>query len=101
MQHHRVTVAASGAEAKQLIDRKPTFDAIVCDLTMPEVSGVELYEWLLAQHPALATKVIFMSGGVHTLRAATLLATVPNHHLTKPFDVARMKAIVALVVHGK
>ena len=38
---HEVTVTRSGVDARRLLDEQ-TFDAIVCDLMMPDLSGMEL-----------------------------------------------------------
>ena len=36
---------------------------------MPEVTGMDLHEWLVEHRPELADRTIFISGGAFTLRA--------------------------------
>jgi anti-sigma regulatory factor (Ser/Thr protein kinase) len=45
---HDVSLAASGAEARSLLERDSSFDLILCDLMMPEMTGMDLHVWLLS-----------------------------------------------------
>jgi CheY-like chemotaxis protein len=60
------------------------FDVFLCDLMMPELSGIDLYERLAAQRPELTERVIFLSAGVFTERARNFLATTRRAQLHKP-----------------
>ncbi len=84
--HHQVTVATGGAAGLALIEKNPDFDAIVCDLTMPDVDGVRIYRSLDRIAPHLKDRIIFSSGGAFTRRAEELLSTIPNPFLEKPVD---------------
>ncbi len=92
---HDTVQAASGAEAIALLEKDPSFDVIVCDLMMPEVSGVELHEWLSEHHPALADRVLLITGGAFTARARQHLARVENKRLEKPFRTAEFRRVVS------
>jgi CheY-like chemotaxis protein len=91
---HDVVQAASGAAAKEILQTDQSFDLILCDMMMPEVSGMDLHQWLAANHPTLAKQFIFMTGGAFTPRARDYLGKVDNLRLAKPFDVANFKKIV-------
>ncbi len=84
--HHQVTVATGGAAGLALIEKNPNFDAIVCDLTMPDVDGVRIYRSLDRIAPHLKERIIFSSGGAFTRRAEELLSTISNPFLEKPVD---------------
>ena len=60
-EHHGyvVTEAASGPEALLLL---PGPDAVVCDVLMPEVSGLDFYQQLVEVAPALRSRVVFLTG---------------------------------------
>ena len=96
----RVVEAASGEEAKQLLEQDRDFAVILCDLMMPGLSGMALYEWLQAQDAALAGRVVFMTGGVFTPRAEELLRRAPNPTLPKPFDPEQVLEVVGRVLEG-
>ncbi|HQW66676.1 MAG TPA: response regulator [Gemmatimonadales bacterium] len=57
-----VAEAASAAEALTQATTDPVPDAVVCDVLMPEVSGLEFYDQLVEQSPALAGRVVFLTG---------------------------------------
>ena len=73
------------------------FDVIFCDLMMPEVSGMDVFETLQLERPGLEERVVFMTGGAFTSRAQEFLARVTNPHLEKPFDIQEVKDLVYVV----
>lgn len=97
---HDLVTAASGAEARALLEGDQAFDAILCDLMMPQVSGFDLYEWLVTCAPALARRIVFMTGGVFTPRAIEFRARVDNPIIAKPFDAALLRLLLREIVAG-
>jgi CheY-like chemotaxis protein len=85
-QRHRVVVTSGGEEGLAVLEHDPGFDLVLCDMMMPHTSGMEVYERLLATRPQLAERMVFMTGGAFTPRAAEFLATVANPTLGKPFS---------------
>ena len=92
---HDLVVAESGAEALELLHSEtttaPPYDAILCDLMMPGMTGMELFEVLRREYPALAGRVVFMTGGVSMMRVSEFLESVPNAKFEKPFDIAELR----------
>jgi nitrogen-specific signal transduction histidine kinase len=95
---HQVSVAASAAEALQQLGGGTRYDAIVCDLMMPDMSGMEFYAELEARLPELAKRVVFMTGGAFTPRAQQFLSRVESRCIGKPIDFAALEAMVAGVM---
>ena len=89
-----VVAVGDPREALQRIRDGEHFDVVFSDLSMPYLSGVELYEAVAATHPAVAQRFVFISGDMsrHDLRA--FLARVPNERFEKPFSTADLRAIV-------
>lgn len=85
-QRHRVVVTSGGEEGLAVLAEDPAFDLVLCDMMMPHISGMEVYERLLATNPRLAERIVFMTGGAFTPRAAEFLATIANPTLGKPFS---------------
>ena len=83
---HDVEFASSGSDARALLERDQGFDVILCDLMMPGVNGMDLYAWLRKADPELATRMVFMTGGVFTEEARAFLDSIPNARIEKPFD---------------
>lgn len=90
-----VEVASNGRDALRLLEGGASYDLVLCDLMMPELSGVDLYERVRSAHPAVAARFVFMTGGAFTERARAFLA---EHHLKqieKPFPLERVEELVA------
>src|SRR5262249_17450742 len=60
---HDVTVANSGRAALELFRAGERYDVILCDLMMPEITGMDLHVQLSQQAPEQAERMIFMTGG--------------------------------------
>jgi CheY-like chemotaxis protein len=91
---YSVTTANNGKEALRLIAAGPSFDVILCDLVMPVMTGMELYQELARVFPKVLDRLIFISGGVFTPTARVFLERIPNLRLDKPFDSKKLRALV-------
>jgi CheY-like chemotaxis protein len=89
-----VDAAISAAEALARLRSGERFDIIFCDLMMPEMSGMELYEMLERELPEVAKRVVFLTGGAFAPKARTFLEQVKNPRVYKPFEVSALRAMV-------
>ena len=48
---HEVQIASSGREALALLDAGKRYDLVLCDLMMPDVSGMDVYTAIRERHP--------------------------------------------------
>lgn len=92
---HDVEVFTSGAEAHARLMQPPAVDLVLCDLLMPGMTGMDLYRALEREQPGMEKKIIFMTGGAFTTRAAEFLRSIDNVHVQKPFDVEKVLDLVA------
>jgi DNA-binding NarL/FixJ family response regulator len=60
-----VVEAGSAGEAMELVDREPDIGAVVTDVLMPGISGVDFYDQLIARAPRLQQRVVFLTGAAH------------------------------------
>jgi PAS domain S-box-containing protein len=82
--YHEVKTFTEARIALDVLPRlKP--DVIFCDVMMPEMSGTEIYHRLLATHPILAERVVFMTGGAFSESARDFLDQAQRPILDKPF----------------
>jgi PAS domain S-box-containing protein len=73
------------------------FDVILCDLMMPEMSGIEFHEQLSRTAPEYLARLVFMTGGAFTEQARQFLESVGRPHLEKPFSEAALRRAIESV----
>ncbi len=95
-----VEVLGNGRAALERLRRDPPFDAVLCDLIMPEMTGMDLHDALKETDPDLVERIIFMTGGTFTRRARDFLASIPNPALDKPFDIRALEALLRVRTEG-
>ncbi len=96
---HDVTVTEDGREVVERVERGERFDVILCDLMMPQMTGMDLHDQLARIAPEQADRMVFMSGGAFTPRAQAFLDQVPNMRFEKPLDMATIRELVRGLVH--
>jgi CheY-like chemotaxis protein len=89
-----IDTAGDGREALQIISASPAADLILCDLLMPEMSGIELYRTVSREFPTLASHFAFLTGGAPTEETQEFLRTVDRPTLSKPLDPSSLRAAV-------
>jgi CheY-like chemotaxis protein len=92
---HDVVTACSGREAQQVLEVDEDFDLILCDLMMPDQTGVEVHQWLVARNPRLAARLVFTTGGAFGDAAIQYLTDCGATKLEKPFDTVAFKRLVS------
>ncbi|MFL5347760.1 MAG: PAS domain S-box protein [Hyalangium sp.] len=99
LKDHEVEVAAGGRQALERLQREPDhFDAVLCDVMMPDLGGKDLYEAVRRTHSGLERRFIFVSGGAFTTNAREFLEAIPNPKLEKPFNEPALRQIVQELV---
>jgi CheY-like chemotaxis protein len=91
---HEVTVATSGREALAYLEGNRSFDVIVCDLMMPDMSGMEVHDHVRTLRPGLERRMVFITGGAFTPLATEFLARVANPRLEKPFRINELAEVI-------
>lgn len=92
---HDVECCDDGPNALARLQAGERFDIILCDLMMPEMTGMELYSELARVSPPQAERVVFLTGGAFTPRAREFLEKVSNPSIEKPFSVAHLRSCLA------
>ena len=91
---HDVVARGSGREALALLRADDRFDVVLCDLMMPDMTGMDLYEAIVREKPVLASRFVFVTGGAFTPRARDFLDTVPATRLEKPFEMSSLRELL-------
>lgn len=93
-----VTVELGARDALARVASGEAFEVILCDLMMPEMTGMEFHAEITRMAPSLAARMVFLTGGAYTSQARDFLASVPNPRLQKPFDAQLLRAVVREVL---
>lgn len=97
-----VDAAHDGLEALRLLERPASeYQAVVCDLSMPGMSGQQLHKWALDRRPDVIPRLIFTSGNVEAEHVADFLLNAGCAVLPKPFDLSALRAMVAHVARAE
>jgi two-component system response regulator HydG len=89
---HSCELVADAASALALID-KQTFDAVVSDVVMADMTGLELLDRIKVSHPALPVVVVTAAGGVP--QAVDAIKRGAFGYAIKPFDLEELEKVVA------
>lgn len=96
----QVEEAGDGEEALARLAGQPA-DVILADLRMPRMGGIELYGRLEDQHPALAARVMFLSGDVSQLAEPGNTPVPRERVLVKPVELAELERRIVEFVAGR
>lgn len=78
------------------LSRGPAFDVVICDVLLPETSGLAVYERLRRDAPALAGRIVFMTGGGLSAEQLAGVERSGRPLLGKPF---RRRELLAALAH--
>ena len=95
---HDVRTSSDARAALQMLASEPTFDVILCDLMMPQMTGIEFHAELCRTAPLMAERVVFLTAGAFTSKARAFFDRVPNRRLEKPFDAKALRTTIHKLV---
>jgi DNA-binding response OmpR family regulator len=94
LDRHQVEIVNSGRDALDVL-AKQTFDVVICDVMMPDITGIQLYETLRAREHPIIDRFLFVTGGVSTVESQRFLDELgPKRWLAKPIPMAEVRARV-------
>lgn len=93
-QGSRVQTAASGRETLEVLASSPA-DVLVLDVTMPEMTGAELWNQIKGKDPALARRTVFCTGDVAREEVRAFLEATGCPLVRKPFEFRQLFDAVA------
>jgi two-component system cell cycle sensor histidine kinase/response regulator CckA len=97
---HEVFSTTDPAFAVAEVARGARFDAILCDLMMPTMSGMDVFEAIRRIAPDQAKSVIFVTGGAFTPALQMFLSSVENARIEKPIDRTTLRAAIRAQLSG-
>ncbi len=95
---YEVTCAEDGAKAKELLAKK-TFDMVISDLQMPQVTGIELLKHVKESYPDLVFMLITAFGTTESAVEAMKMGAYD--YLTKPFKLDEVRLNIQNALRSK
>ena len=95
---HDVDIYLSGEEVVDAMRGGAAYDAILCDLYMPGMTGRQIYDVLAEKWPDQAGKMIFMSGTTAEEARQGDLKGLANKMIRKPFQLNELRDAVDAMV---
>lgn len=99
-QHCDIEVAPTVEAAYAILEGAP-FDAVVCDISMPGLGGVDLYRWLLEHQPDLARRTLFCSGGILSADIEREVVNSERVLLQKPIEPLALLHAVRVAIEAE
>lgn len=87
---YRVVTAANGTEGLEMMSHEP-FDLTVCDIMMPDMSGVDVLKSIKQLRPQ--TQVVMATGCASLETAVEAMKLGAYDYITKPYEIDQLIAI--------
>jgi CheY-like chemotaxis protein len=96
---HKVEAFTDARLALERLRAGERYELILCDLMMPEMTGMELHATLARELPEQAARMVFLTGGAFTEAARAFLDSTERPWMEKPFEPevlrSRLRALLA------
>jgi signal transduction histidine kinase len=90
----RVVVSNSYADAVDRISKEPRFSLVICDLSLGDGTGEQLYDRLSESHPELSATMLFLTGGATSDSSRAFCDAHIDQVVEKPFNSSDLKDLV-------
>jgi len=94
----KMTFAATGSVAMDLLESGRTFDVILLDVRLPGLSGRELLKLIEIKRPELGSRVILVTGDILSESTRQLLEESGRPYLEKPFATEDLLSEIAVLL---
>jgi signal transduction histidine kinase len=93
---HLATAVPTAVQALDLLRAGRRFDVVLCDLMMPQMTGMAFHREVEALDPSLAPGIVYMTGGAFAPEAREFLNRIgPAACLEKPFTPEALRSALA------
>lgn len=92
---HEVEGTVDPLEALARVEAGERYDVILCDLMMPEMSGVDLFHAIQRFAPHVASRMVFLTAGAFSEKARSFLERGAAPYLEKPIEPDALRAAVS------
>jgi len=97
---YEVEVAATGEEGLETALAED-FDAIICDMRLPGISGEDVCMALLEQKPSAAERVVVATGDILSPQTQEFFDRTGLPHIHKPFKLIELATAIDRLMSGR
>jgi CheY-like chemotaxis protein len=97
---HDVEIAASVGEATRRLRAGPGFDVVLCDVQLPDGSGLDVLRASAEACPGRVIRFIFITGGPESPEVRAAAEAGGHLMLLKPYDVDALPALIDELAAG-
>lgn len=91
---YTVVIAHGGQDAIERLRRGESYRAVLCDVMMPNVDGLDVFRWICANRPELRRCFAFVTGGVFAEQARAQIAALDVELLYKPVPKPKLLSLI-------
>ncbi|MGH8104659.1 MAG: response regulator, partial [bacterium] len=84
----------NGKEALNLIQKRRDFDLVFCDILMPEMDGITLYNELKRREHPIVDRFVFLTGDATREHTVQFLQESGRPYLLKPFALNTLRELL-------
>ena len=95
----KIEDAVNGRKAQAILARE-TFDLVLCDWEMPEMSGLELLTWCREQDHLRTLPFIMVTAEAKSENVIAAKKAGVNNYIVKPFNAQTLKSKIENVFEG-
>jgi len=97
---YRTVVFADGAAAAEALEGGVVPDAVLLDVRMPRMNGIDLVRHIRAQAATETTPVVAMSAYSDELQAREMIDAGANAFLAKPFTIEELRVTMSAITRS-
>ncbi len=89
-----VDLETSGEAGLHRLLTDSTINLVLCDLSLPDLSGIDIYKQVAEQRPELIRRFVIMTGGAVSVASRDFLDNYTGPLLNKPFTITQVENLV-------
>jgi DNA-binding NtrC family response regulator len=89
-----VELQTSGSRGLERMLEDDGFQLVLCDLSLPDLSGIDIYERISKEKPELTKRFVVMTGGAVSSESREFLDSYEGPLLNKPFTLSQVESLV-------
>jgi two-component system sensor histidine kinase ChiS len=98
---YNIIAVKSGYEAMEQVNKGIKIDLVILDLMMPGLSGYEVCKHIRKEYSMLELPILMVTAAIQQQDKILAFEAGANDFLTKPFDIAELKARIGSLIAMK